>query len=597
MEKTKSGTVRVLCIVAAVFSTLSLHCRWGLYESAESGIILNLLQKFGGAFQSIDFLDIIVLVALSAFYIKILYSCGFDFSAVVISCILSALYIICRQYRDYNSLQFLFDSKFSLLITIVGFIGYACLIYATFVFAKDKIFIQSESENGGGFFFNRFFWPIAWVFIFACYLPWILLSYPGSGMPDTVIQFKNYLGEIPWSMWQPPLSSLIMGWCYSLGKLTVSADFGFFLYTLLQTVAASGIFAYSVNRLKKLGVSMRFCILSILFYGLVPMWGGFAQWVEKDLLFAVVTVLFSTFIAEVYVKKDMGVKEVLKIVISGILLMFLRNNGVYAVIPALAILCFYISRAARRSIVIIVLALLVTYEGATRLLFPAVGVGDTSISESIGFMFQQTARYVNNFPDELSDTEKAVLVKNFQSIETFDNYNPKFMDPVKIYYNHSTPKEYFTLWFKHFTKHPAVYVEAYLNGAYGYIAPVEGDTGAYINADYDNYYKDTLGVGLKYSKTGKDMLIAVLNPSKYLPVIKYFTYPGAYTWWLVLCLYVSVRKKKKGAWCVFAPAVITVLVCTVSPLACATRYALPVAACAPLLAGWTMISGNENSEG
>ena len=468
MEKSKSGALRALCVIAAVFSTLSLHCRWGLYESAESGVVLNFLQKFGGAFLSIDFLDVIVFIALSVFFIKILDSCGFDFSALIISCILSALYIICRQYRDYDSLQFLFDSKFSLLITAVGFIGYVCLIYAAFVFAKEKIFNRPIDERVGESFFYRFFWPIAWIFIFACYLPWILLSYPGSGMPDTVVQFKNYLGEIPWSMWQPPLSSLIMGWCYSLGKMAVGADFGFFLYTLLQSFVASGVFAYSVNRLKKLGASVKFCILSVLFYGLVPLWGGFAQWVEKDLLFAVVTVLFTTFIAEVYVKKEMGVKEVLKIVFSGILLMFLRNNGVYAVIPALVVLCFCLSRPAKRCMAIIALALLVTYEGVTKLLFPAVGVGATSVSESIGFMLQQTARYVNNFPGELDDSERTVLVKNFQSMLTFDSYNPKFMDPVKIYYNHSTPKEYFSLWFKHFTKHPMVYADAYLNGAYGY---------------------------------------------------------------------------------------------------------------------------------
>ena len=86
-----------------------------------------------------------------------------------------------------------------------------------------------------------------------------------------------------------------------------------------------------------------------------------------------------------------------------------------------------------------------------------------------------------------------------------------------------------------------------------------------------------------------ELLIAVLNPSKTQIFIRYFTYPGLYTWGMIILLYVVAHKKKKGAWAVFVPALVTVLVCSVSPLACAMRYALPFVAAFPVLAGWTTV--------
>jgi len=217
----------------------------------------------------------------------------------------------------------------------------------------------------------------------------------------------------------------------------------------------------------------------------------------------------------------------------------------------------------------------------------AAYVGATSISESIGFMFQQTARYVNTYPDELSPEEEAVLAQNFQSMENFKEYDPQFIDPIKRFYNHSAPNEYFALWFRQLIKHPGVYVGSYLNGAFGYLAPVAADAGAWIMTDYSGYLKDRMGVEHKGSEAGPDILIALRNPSERQIFIRYFTYPGLYTWCLVFLLYLLGKGKKKGAWVPFVPALMTLFVCTVSPLACAMRYALLAAASAPVLAGWT----------
>ncbi|MCR5311898.1 MAG: DUF6020 family protein [Lachnospiraceae bacterium] len=583
----KENLIKAGYVLLAVLSTMALNCRWSFLGGSEGGFVLNFLQKFGISFQGVDFADIVTVIALSFFYLRFLKGSAFDLPALILSSILSVLYILCVQYRDFNSTSYLFGSKFSILFFVLGTVGYSALLYSVFIFLKSRTVAYKEGSDTKNGVLSRFFWPISWAFLMICYLPWLILNYPGSGMPDTIVQFQNYLGDRPWSMWQPPFSSLIMGWCYSVGRALVDGSFGFFLYALLQTVAAAGIFSYAINRVRKMGASLKICIPAILFYGLVPMWGAYAQWVEKDFLFASVGTLFTVYVAEVLSEGRLSVKAVIKLAVSGLLCVFLRNNGIFAVIPALFVLFFYVSKKAKVGVAVILLSIFTVYEGVTRILFPAVGVDGTSVSETIGFMFQQTARYVNTYPDELSPEEEAVLAQNFQSMENFKEYDPQFIDPIKRFYNHSAPKEYFALWFRQLIKHPGVYVGSYLNGAFGYLAPVAADAGAWIMTDYSGYLKDRMGVEHKGSEAGPDILIALRNPSERQIFIRYFTYPGLYTWCLVFLLYLLGKGKKKGAWVPFVPALMTLFVCTVSPLACAMRYALLAAASAPVLAGWT----------
>ncbi|MBP5153087.1 MAG: hypothetical protein ILP13_09285 [Lachnospiraceae bacterium] len=586
----KGNISKVLCVAAAFVSTLALNCRWSFEGGSEGGFVLSFLQKFGIAFNGVDFADIIIVLALSFFYLKYLRGSGFDLPALILSVVMSIIYIFCVQFRDYNSLKFLFGSKYSILLFFMGILGYSVLLYSLFVFLKDKLVttgtVASEKKN----FLSRFFFPISWAFLMICYLPWLILNYPGSGMPDTIAQFQNYLGDTPWSMWQPPFSSLLMGWLYSLGKSLVDGSFGFFLYALFHSLVATGVFAYSLNRLKKLGAPLKFCIPAALFYGLVPMWGAYAQWVEKDFLFAAVGTLFTTYVIEVLAVRTFDWKNTVKLLVSGLLCAFLRNNGIYAVVPALFVLIFLVAKEGRKWVAVVLLSVLVFFEGITRVLYPAIGVDKTSISETIGFMLQQTARYVNTYPQEISPEEEAVLTQNFQSMDSFAEYDPQFIDPIKRFYNHSAPKEYFALWFRQLFMHPTVYVESYLNGAFGYLAPVAADAGAWIMTDYSGYLKDRMGVEHKGSKVGPDILIALRNPSERQIFIRYFTYPGLYTWCLIFLLYLLGKKKKKGAWAAFIPALVTLLVCTVSPIACAMRYALLAVAATPVLLGWTLVS-------
>ena len=85
-----------------------------------------------------------------------------------------------------------------------------------------------------GFFVIAFSW-----------LFWILLNYPGTTSGDGLVQLKQFLGEQDWGAAHPPFSSAIIGICFVLGRTIADANFGFFLYCLMQTLV--GAYAFSLS--------------------------------------------------------------------------------------------------------------------------------------------------------------------------------------------------------------------------------------------------------------------------------------------------------------------------------------------------------------
>ena len=81
--------------------------------------------------------------------------------------------------------------------------------------------------------------------------------------------------------------------------------------------------------------------------------------------------------------------------------------------------------------------------------------------------FQQTARYLQFYRQELSQEEKAAIEGVLANVDVVAaSYDPDISDPVKaLYQRDSGPgrlAQYFKVWFTCFLKHPSVYAEAFL---------------------------------------------------------------------------------------------------------------------------------------
>ena len=94
--------------------------------------------------------------------------------------------------------------------------------------------------------------------------------------------------------------------------------------------------------------------------------------------------------------------------------------------------------------------------------------------------FQQTARYVRDYADEVTEEERDAIDRVLDSDTIGEVDDPNISDPVKKTFNEDADSEdlkaYFKVWFQMFLKHPVCYIEATLNNYYGYFYMGNDDT-------------------------------------------------------------------------------------------------------------------------
>lgn len=124
--------------------------------------------------------------------------------------------------------------------------------------------------------------------------------------------------------------------------------------------------------------------------------------------------------------------------------------------------------------------------------------------------FQQTARYLREYPDDVTASEKKAINRILDYDVLAEKYNPELSDPVKITFrfrdNDDDPKldgymkDYFKAWFAMLRRHPGVYIQATLNNIYSYNDPSHmgrGQQGVY-RFYIDKMYQKKAGIDVSY---------------------------------------------------------------------------------------------------
>lgn len=582
----KGITFLLSCVVV-----FTLHFKFEIIGGGfPDSTLLNCLNKLYNSFTPMNFVDLAVLLAVWKLFEHVFSRENWiDQGTGVLALILSVLLVTCISFKKFNSPALILGNRFQWVVSIFCICGFWMLIYLTvrsFYFLMEKERAVEGGERNS--FYRKHFLLIGFLVILIGWLPWLLLNYPGTSCPDGNLQLKQFLGDADWAAGHPPLSSLIMGILFSLGRRLADANFGFFLYCFFQSCVGAWIFSYSMKKLLELGISIRWCGVGILFFAFSPFWGTYAQWFEKDLLYAEVATLQAIFLLEVIRKKGCNAKDGTLLAVSSILASLLRNNGIYAVVPALALLVVWLKKQDRKRAFLVLLATILVYGGVTKgLYYSVLDMARPSPAEALSVPFQQTARYVVYYGDELTEHEREVI-DHVLSVEGIKCYDPVISDPVKYYYRGAELGEYFKVWFQMFWKHPGCYVSAFINKGYGYLAPVSQNIEAWIGleGDYTSYDVE-LGIHHVFDPELSYALGQLWNLSMVLPLVRYLCTPGLYTWIMLVLALLLWKHQKRGALILFVPSMMNVLVCLASPLAGAIRYEMPTVAAVPLLIGWT----------
>ena len=321
------------------------------------------------------------------------------------------------------------------------------------------------------------------------YIPLLIVSYPGMIGADTVGQTLVGFPELaepntpvdPSLLGKPgshlnnhhPVAhTMLLHVCLVAAHAVLhSWNAGFFLYSVLQELVFICVVSFLIREyILKYGVSFWYALGILCYIFASPLIHNYIILNTKDVFYALFLLLTLHFWH--LLLTGGGRRELILLLLSATGVILFRNEGQYVMLLAAALsLC--LNRKTRKQFTAVLLYVAVFSAGYFHLLFPALGIAPGSRREMFSLPFQQTARYVVDFGDQVTAEEKETIDRILVYDKLAGAYDPNLSDPLKDLYREENATrdalaQYFRCWLRMGLKHPDAYLSAFLNFKYEY---------------------------------------------------------------------------------------------------------------------------------
>ncbi len=600
-------------MLGAVCTAMALALDLNVGEAAESGIgnplylmiykVLEILQKdLEGKGFTITVLTLFFFYAYHRVWmVKKSRPIGLS---RLLSVIFSAGYTAGIGFSYANTLKVLFDSDIRLLKTLVIFAG-MYMLYLTAInvlygfFHQGRDFVLKKNRLTAGY--EKHPWLVCWGAIMGIWLIHILLRYPGTMSYDNWNQLSFFFGYQAYSDWQPVFHTWLFGAVVQIGLWLGSANLGLFFFILLQSLIMSAVLAWSLMLMKKWKAPNWLIALSLGIYCIAPYFAGYASFPIKDYLYTVFFLLLLLLVME-WLRMGEAFwsrKGYLAAwIISGTLMILFRNNGKYIYVPLLLLMAAMElyglkkkkSGEGRRGLIVkgsCCVAPLALAAGVTWLITVGYDVQHNSPKEMLSLPFQQTARYVRDYGDEVTKEERAAIDAVLRYDLLAEEYYELTADPVKSTYHADTAGElmaYFKVWLQQFLKHPLCYVEATWNQNYYLFAPnidnivhnKDCNVGEEIMVEYGILEEINFEVP-DWMHGLCTIMVSYYSLLYRLPIIGLLNNVAFYIMLMFTVMLFMFQDKKKKELAVFLPLFLSFLIIILAPqIQNQPRYAFPI---------------------
>ena len=530
---------------------------------------------------------------------------------LVLSIVFGIAEVLGLSICKLGSWAFVFKNPYQLCVGAFCMAGYAVLFYHA---VWGLYALLGRSRTGGEDFPQTRF--AAWfakapgrassLLIGAAWLPWVTVFWPGSVDWDSWGQISQVLGVQEMTAHHTVLSTWLHGWLFRLGRALGSDNLGVFLYIVLQFLVCAWVFGQVTAFAARLGCSRGVQYAVTAFFALDPIWGAFIQTQVKDTLYTGLFVLFVLKTADLllFPQEWQGNRPRLTAyAVLGVLCCLLRKNGIYAVVPMLLASAFTVSeKRLRRPVLAVLLAVCIGSFGFDTFTEKVLDIPAGSVGEALSVPMQQTARYIRDYGNEVTDDERTAIEKVLDYDAIAQSYMPELSDGVKQYYKNPGKGDlarYMLVWAKMLLKHPVCYFEATHANSHGYYTITKcraiNDYYTFNNdicmemSEMNVHYLDKSGY-LRYA------FVQALSAFEKLPLVGLTTSIGFMAWLTAVLGLWLARCKAKPVLPVFIGLAIFWLTCIASPVNDCMRYFLPVAGCLPLVFCLAAVFSREKSE-
>ena len=523
--------------------------------------------------------------------------------------LIALMYVVGLSISIDGTLAGLYMNYRSIIKSVIVFLGvYIFAVYAFYIIyhligkAENPVILDNRKRD-------KRIMRISLVAILLCWLPYIIAFYPGMLMMDTCdqllqangfpcITYNNLAYHASDTVFlndsNPVFNTVVVGFFFKFGKLIGNQNLGIFFYSIIQVLMTAAIFSYSIVFAYKKGISKHICIFGILFYAIMPLFPTYAYTVVKNSLASLLIIAYMFVLYDVIFHTQEFIQKKWKMclfVALSLLSMLNNKSGMYIMLLSGIVLCIA-KRKYWKQLLLIVFVPILMFQAYTSFLLPAFNVSPGKSEELYSIPYQQTARYVRDHGDKVTEEERKIIDKVLIYDKLAENYNPLLSDGIKgksCRMNHTSEekKEYLKVWFIMFWKQPVCYMEATLQNTYYQFFPNISAGPVYTESmkkcsNYldkysdDGYFKLGWVDGLEQSRVTINQWIKV---ARKLPILGILSNIGLYTWILLILTVIAVAKRKYKLLLLYSPHYVNLLICFAGPYG-SIRYTLPTIYCA-----------------
>jgi len=330
------------------------------------------------------------------------------------------------------------------------------------------------------------------------FIPHLIIKYPAGNCPDSFLQILQGLKIRKLTLHAPIFHTMFMTWFVEIGEKIGNPNIGMFGFVVLEMIIMAAVFSYAVYILSK-GINTPdiIVLISVLFFSFSPYIIGFVGQPIKDVFFSTGVVLLEALLLD-YITTDgffSKKRNFALLLFSSMSIYLFRKGGLVILLPVFLYIIINEYKKRENNFIktfiklIVVLIIPVLVENAMiRIYNPQPG----SIREALSIPFQQTARYVKNHGDKITEFEKEAISKVLPFDELPDLYKSYISDPVKDKFNSKASRDdllnYFKAWFIGFQKEPLCYIRATVEQNIYLIYPKYNNYQYYIDANGNRDY-------------------------------------------------------------------------------------------------------------
>lgn len=528
----------------------------------------------------------------------------------VFGALFAFMQVLGRSYAENGNWNAVFGSRFVLLRALVIFLGqgllYACLAFLAFRLA-DRAQAGALAPS-----------PLSWKrllgaagLIALCWLPYFLFFFPGLNNPDTSMQIAWALhyptGWLEYSPVRgegvyatnhhPYFTTLLFGLFARFGLALGDIRWGVAAYNLLQLLATALAMTGAWFYLRRLGLPGKALRGGLIFTALFPLFPLYAITMLKDSLFSLACLTLTVLLFELARTKGAALKRnwfCALLAADAWLVMLSKNQGVYFIL-LIGLACLACRGVRLRAALSLLLSAVLFQTVWMGVLLPLWNVAPGGKQESLGLLFQQTARCVLTYPEDVRPEEEAAI-RAILDYDRFDVlYDPMQSDNIKFTFNQDATDEemsaYYKAWLQMLRRHPDAYVQALISNVYAGFYVTHETPLSYTH--YDNRevasYPELCVPRPPRLERLEPAIMNALRGVQHLPVLGLLFCVGFFPWVVLFLFLDALRRRRYGLLLPLLPCVLSVAVLLVSPVSGSYRYAMPLVYALPFLLGGCLL--------